>query len=747
LRLLILAWTAGIGADWAFLVTTLIVAYNDGGAFAVGLLGLVRMLPATIVALVVMIPPRIPNERALVAIKLIRAAAAAGAAVGLVAGVPFALIAFSAGVIAASGSLVRPTHQAMLPSMARHPDELIAANVGTSTGEGLGTFIGPAVGGAVLLVAGPAAAIASAAGLFVLAAGSVATIRIPRAAAAVTPERTARTAPPLVAGFRALVERPAAGLTIVGLGCQVLARGLLTTLIVVASIELLGLGEGGVGALNAAIGAGGFVGAASALALAGRSRVVPIYALALSGWGLPIAVIGLLPSAPLALVAMAVLGTSNAILDISAFTLLQRTLPNEQRTAVFAFLEGVIGVGIATGGVLAPLLVAVFGVRSALILTGAILPAAAILTWPWVSRLDREIIVPERQLRLLRRVPMFALLPLTMLERLAGALVPVAFKANEVVMREGEPGDRYYIVSSGSVEVTSEGHAIGTNGPGDGIGEIALLRRVPRTATVRATVDSELYALDGPDFISVICERLGNAQALAHPDRRATDAIGRGTGGLTRASPRADERSVRRVGIELAHALRQGSEHARLDRGVSIHEAVELPVPDDEDAAGGRHRGRRRPRPLIDQRDLAEELPRPEHRQLAPLPLDTDAAVDDDKELVAGTAFLGQDLAGRNVDLIDEPAQLTEIPATQIRKERHIAQQRDLLIHPRLPPRRRRASIDARCRRLKCSARIQGAASGSSRRMRSASARSTVAWTSGKRSSSTPKSDCAMTRS
>jgi len=312
MRQLILAWTAGIGADGAFLVTTLIVAYHDGGAIAVGLLGLVRMIPATVVALVVTVPPRIPNERVLVAISLIRAAAAIVAVVGLLTGLPFALTALTAGVIAASASLVRPTHQAMLPSMARHPDELIAANVGTSTGEALGTFVGPAIGGLVLLAAGPAAAVASAAVLFGLAAASVAAIRIPRVAAPVVAEpHTSRAAPPLVAGFRTLTERTAAGMTIVGLGCQVLARGLLTTLIVVSSIELLGLGEGGVGALNAAIGAGGFIGAAAALSLAGRSRVVPIYALALSGWGLPIAVMGLIPNAPLAIVAMIEIGRAS----------------------------------------------------------------------------------------------------------------------------------------------------------------------------------------------------------------------------------------------------------------------------------------------------------------------------------------------------------------------------------------------------------------------------------------------------
>ena len=514
LRQLILAWTAGIGGDWAFLVTTLIVAYADGGALAVGLLGLARMIPATLVALIVAVPPRIPNERVLVAINVIRSVASFVGAVAVLMGLPFAIIGASAGIIAAAGALVRPTHQQMLPSMAHHPDELIAANVGTSTGEGLGTFLGPAVGGAVLLVAGPAAGMAAGAVLFALAAAAVASIRIPTLAAAVAPTAEGAAArPPVVTGFRTLVERPAAGMTIVGLGCQVLARGLLTTLIVVASIELLALGDGGVGGLNAAIGAGGFVGAAAALGLAGRSQLVPIYALALSGWGIPIAVMGLIPNALVAIVAMAALGISNAILDITAFTLLQRTLPNERRAGVFAFLEGVIGVGVAVGGVLAPPLVEALGVRGALIATGCLLPAAAIVTWPWVSRLDREVVVPERQLALLRGVPMFGLLPLTMLERLAAAFVPVSYKADDVVMREGEPGDRYYIVSSGSLAVSSGGEPVGTNGPGDGIGEIALLRRVPRTATVRATSDSELYALDGADFLAVICEHLGNAQA------------------------------------------------------------------------------------------------------------------------------------------------------------------------------------------------------------------------------------------
>jgi hypothetical protein len=514
IRQLLLAWTAGIAADWALLVTVLIVAYQEGGALAVGALGLARMIPATLVALFVTIPARVAHERALAAINVLRCVATAVAAVGLLVGLPLILTASCAAAVAAAGALVRPTHQAMLPSMARRPDELIAANVGTSTGEGLGTFAGPAIGGVALLLGGPALASAIAAVSFGAAAIAVATIRIPRGAAPIMEGATGSPVrPPIVAGFRTLVERPAAGLLIVGLGCQVFARGLLTTLIVIASIELLDLGEGGVGALNAAIGLGGLAGAAAALGLSGRTRLALVYALALTGWGLPIAVIGVVPLAPLALAAMAVLGTSNAILDITAFTLLQRTLPNEQRTAVFGFLEGVIGVGIAAGAVLAPGLVTAFGIRGALIVTGALLPVAAALTWPRVSRLDRETVMPERQLALLRGVPMFGLLPLTMLERLAGSLTTESFRAGDVVIREGKPGDRFYIVSSGRLDVESRGRPIGTNGPGDGIGEIALLRNVPRTATVRAREDAELFALAGADFLDVISDHLGNTRA------------------------------------------------------------------------------------------------------------------------------------------------------------------------------------------------------------------------------------------
>jgi MFS family permease len=236
-------------------------------------------------------------------------------------------------------------------------------------------------------------------------------------------------------------------------------------------------------------------------------------AVALVGWGLPIAFVGVVPAAALAPLAMAIVGTSNAVLDVSAFTLLQRTIPNRDRAAVFTVLEAIVGLGLSLGGVLAPLLIALFGIRGALIVSGAILPVATALTWRTIRRADDLSVVPEHDLRLLRGIPMFGLLPMTIIERLAGSLTRVDVAPGEVIIREGEPGDRYLIVATGSLEVSSAGKVLGMAGPGDGIGEIALLRRVPRTATVTAVGQSRIYALDSGAFLGAISEHLGNTSA------------------------------------------------------------------------------------------------------------------------------------------------------------------------------------------------------------------------------------------
>ena len=304
--------------------------------------------------------------------------------------------------------------------------------------------------------------------------------------------------------LHALRLQPDVGVVFLDFGGQVFVRGMLTTLIVVASIQLLGLGDSGVGLLNAAVGLGGLVGVLGAVGLTRMTRLAAAFAVALAFWGLPIAIIGAWPLVPLALAALFVTGFSNALLDVSGFTILQRGVLPSERVPVFGLMEGMAGFGVAAGGIVASVLVEAFGAPGALGIAGAILPILAVASWPRVSRLDRRSVAPEREAATLRAIPLFSPLPITAIERLASAARPVAFEPGDVIMRQGEPGDTYIAIASGTVAIQVDGRPVTTCRAGEGIGEIALLRRVPRTATATATTAVTGYALGADDFLAAI---------------------------------------------------------------------------------------------------------------------------------------------------------------------------------------------------------------------------------------------------
>ena len=288
------------------------------------------------------------------------------------------------------------------------------------------------------------------------------------------------------------------------LGAQVFVRGLLTILTVVVAIRLVGLGEPGVGTLTAAYGLGTLGGAILAVRLAGGGRLAPAFGVSLSLWGLPLAVIAAFPHPLVAIGGLIVSGLANGRLDVAAFTLLQRCVPRSDRMAVFGVLEAVASLGVAAGGAVAPLLIELLGDRGALAVAGAILPISAVALWPRIHEVDSEAIIPERQLRLLRGVPLFAPLSLTALERLAEAVRPVAVPEGTTILREGEPGRDYFLIAAGEVEISAGGRPIATAGPGDGFGEIALIRDVPRTATVVAVTAVELEVVESGDFLAAV---------------------------------------------------------------------------------------------------------------------------------------------------------------------------------------------------------------------------------------------------
>ena len=179
-------------------------------------------------------------------------------------------------------------------------------------------------------------------------------------------------------------------------------------------------------------------------------------------------------------------------------------------------MEGLFGVGLLVG----PALVALLGIRPSLAVAGAILPILALITWRPIAKRTRRSPLVEAQMALLRRNPLFAPLPLTALDCLAESLLSVSYGESEVVMRQGDPGDTYLLIEDGEVDVSADGRALGTCGPGDGVGEIALLRRVPRTATVVARTRVEGYAIDAGAFLTAVSGRAAAAAAAALASRR-----------------------------------------------------------------------------------------------------------------------------------------------------------------------------------------------------------------------------------
>jgi MFS family permease len=496
------AWLLGHAGQWVYLISVLVYAYDIGGVVAAGLASMLRMLPAAVMApFVTTLADRLPPNRVLLAVHGGRATIVGTIALVVAVGLSPALVFVAIVVEGVLATLHRPTTMALLPALARSPEELVATNAVTSTAESTGTLVGPAIGGVLLALGGPFFGLVATAVGFAAAAVTVLGIDARRPVEAAASGSRLRE---MLGGFAALRAYPSAGLLIGLFSAQTFVRGILTVLLVAVSVELLSLGESGVGWLNSAIGAGGLLGAFLTFALVMRRHLAAPYSLALAGWGLPIVLIGLLPVTPVALVALAVLGLANAILDVSGFSLLQRCVPNALRGRVFGALEGIVSLTWGLGSLTAPLLVELFGLRGALVAAGALLPTLSLLSARLVREADAAAIVPHHQVGLLRGVPMFAPLPMTILEQIASGLVDEAHATGAEVIRQGDSGDCWYLVVEGAVDVVHDGRHVATLGGGDGFGEIALLSQRPRTATVVVRDDARLYRLPRTVFLEAV---------------------------------------------------------------------------------------------------------------------------------------------------------------------------------------------------------------------------------------------------
>jgi MFS family permease len=513
LRRLQLAWAAAIIGGWAYVVSLAVFAYRENGAYAVGALAVARWVTSGIAAPIAgVVGDRYPRVRVLIGSCAARSAMIALAGVAMLTGVSPFVVYVLAVLAALAGTVFSPSEAALVPTLARSPEELTAANVTASTIDGVGTFLGPALGGFLLAATSPETVFFVCAGLLALAAIIVSGVpEAPREPRTEGEEKgVLKTG---LAGFRTVLGdrrlRLIAGL----LAAYTLLDGALDVLIVILALDTLKLGNSGVGFLNSTAGIGSLLGVVVAAGFVGRRGLAAPIGLGMALWGVPILLIGLWPSKAPALALLAAVGAATTIVGVAGDTLMQRAVPENVLARVFGALDSMMLVAIAIGAALAPLLVDFIGTRGTLVAVGAVLPLLAVASWSRLREIDAAAEVPRRQLDLLLANPIFAPLPPPRLEELAAGLDERRVAAGETIVTEGEHGDEFFLVADGRVLVSVDGASAGELGPGEGFGEIALLRDVPRTATVRAAEDTTLYVLDRAQFLGALSGHTESAAA------------------------------------------------------------------------------------------------------------------------------------------------------------------------------------------------------------------------------------------
>ena len=502
--------------EYAVWVAVAVYAFQQGGAGEAGAVLVLQLVPAALVAPVAaVLADRIPRSQALVLGYGLQTCA--NTLLGLSLVLAPAPVAYAAAVVAACCiTVTRPAHNAVLPRLADTPGELTAANAASSTMDGLGTLIGPLVGGVIMASSGPGGAVLAMAIVAAASALVALGIRASHDDAGDPDEHVSTFVADALGGLRQARAEPDVAILLAVGGAQFVMVGMLDVFFALLAIDVLGSGESGAGVLAAGFGLGLLLGAAGAVGLVGVRRLAPAVLVALLGSGASLAALALASSVPLAVMVLALSGATIGLFAVSSRTLLQRRADDDVLARVFGLEEALQMVGLAVGAAAAPLLVASFGARGALAAAGALLALVALVASPRVRRIDANAEGPGPDFDLLRRVAIFAPLPQYVQEQLTRHLIPVLATGGDVVIREGDAGDRVYVIRRGRVAVTKAGRLVAELGPGDYVGEIALLRDVPRTATVTAVDDTELLALERDVFLGAVTG--------AHPNRGHIDA-------------------------------------------------------------------------------------------------------------------------------------------------------------------------------------------------------------------------------
>ncbi len=544
LRRLNIALVGSVIGDWAFSVAFSVYVYQQGGATALGVISVVRFVTMAVLASIVsVLADKLDRRRLMIAADVVRAALVLATAMIVAADGPTLPVYILSVLVGVVGLTFRPAQAALLPSLARNPSELTAANVASSTINSLGFFVGPMVAGLLLAVADIGAVFAFDALTFVWSAVMVYGVRpttvviettddVETVTEVATPgDPVADTEPAdqvsgmfagAADGYRAIFRDRDLRLIVALYVAQTIVAGCSAVYEVTIALDLLNMSESGVGVLNAALGVGGLVGGVVALVLSQRGMLSRDFGIGVALWAAPLLLVAAFASIPAALLAMMLIGIGNSMVDVNAETIVQRLVPDEVLGRVFGALDSAAIGGMAIGAAIMPLMIATIGLRTGLVVIGVAVTLLVVFAVPGLKRVDKIALAPEG-LELLRGVPMLAVLPEHVIERLARTSERVTVRAGVSVFLEGDHGDRFFVIESGIAVVSKSGLPVAELGVGESFGEIALLRDVPRTATVAAVSDLTARAIDRRHFLPAVTGHADASQQAELVVGRFTD--------------------------------------------------------------------------------------------------------------------------------------------------------------------------------------------------------------------------------
>jgi len=541
LRLLLGSLVISASGSWAYNVALLAFVFERTNSLSwVGAAGIVRFVPALLLSPYAgVLAERMERIRLMVASDWLCAAWQLGLALVAAMDGPVAVALVFAALTSATNVVYEPAVEATLPSIVEE-DDLVAANALNGTIQSLVVVAGPAMGAGLLLLGPPEIAFTVNAGSFLLSALLVSRVRSRSRPVDVTEAGTAGPLKQMMVGVQTIIGLPAAR-TLVAFSVLVsYVYGTDTVLFVAASEDKLGTGTHGFGYLLAGLGVGGLLAAPAVDRLAASRRLSLIIALGVAGYCLPTALLTVVHEPAVAFALQVLRGGSTLVVDVLAIAALQRAVPGDQLARVFGvFFAFVLG-AISLGALLTPPVVDAFGLDAGLLVMAFAPFALGVLGYPSLVAIDRvaseraEALAPR--VAVLEQLGIFAAASRTVLERLAGLAEEQEAPAGTAVVREGEPADALYVLVEGEVEVAARGeageeHRIRLMSAPCYFGEIGVLERIPRTATVTALSDLRLLRLDGAALLealtsippsSSLMENARTRLARTHPSRTLT---------------------------------------------------------------------------------------------------------------------------------------------------------------------------------------------------------------------------------